>query len=125
MFMPKIWRNEISKIVTRLRQNPGQASADSNDFKYTNRVLSNKINLVYMREIDNNIGCENHLNQEIKCAACGSTNLIKISDYSKAIIFLGNVEESFQSGKINPRTCVEKRNKLTVIWWCLDCRRVT
>jgi hypothetical protein len=43
MFMPKMWRNEISKIVTRLRQNPGQTSGDANDFKYTNRVYQTKL----------------------------------------------------------------------------------
>jgi hypothetical protein len=124
MFMPKIWRNEISKIVTRLRQNPGQASADSNDFKYTNRVLSNKINPVYTREIDNNIGCENYVNQEIKCATCGSTNLIKISDYRKAKLFLGNINDNPKPEKIRSGHGMAKCNKFSTMWWCLNCKRL-
>lgn len=68
---------------------------------------------------------ETPVSTEPKCSTCGSTNLIKITDYSKAILFLGNNGDTLEPNKIGSRHVSGKRNKLTTMWWCLDCRRVT
>jgi hypothetical protein len=124
IFIVKIWRNEFNKINTRLHHTARQAPAHPNDFKDINRFLSQKVSHASVHEGDNTNECENHLNQEIKCAACGSTNLIKISDYSKAILFLGNISDDPEREKIRTSNRMAKGNKFPTMWWCLHCKRL-
>ena len=63
------------------------------------------------------------VNAEHKCTTCGSTNLIAISDYSKAILFLGNTVDNSGPNKKRSRRhgrkdCLDKK------WCCLDCKNV-
>ena len=103
-----MWRNEFSKINFLFHHISNQRLIDSNDFKYINPFLSHKINPFCTRETNNNRSCENHGNQEIKCGACCSTNLIKISDYNKAILFLGNVKKTSNREKYTHGLVEEK-----------------
>jgi hypothetical protein len=67
--------------------------------------------------------CEDLVNTEPKCTTCGSTNLIKISDYSKAMLFLRNSGDTLEPNKIDSHVS-GKRNKFTTLWWCLNCKRL-
>jgi hypothetical protein len=122
--MLKIWRNDFSKISTLIRHTSKQDPTDANDFRDMHRFLSHQTNHDYARETDDNSGCENQVNQEIKCAACGSTNLIKISDYSKAILFLGDISDNPEREKIRTSNRMAKGNKFPMMWWCLHCKRL-
>ena len=124
MLIVNFWRNEFSKIKTIIHHTAKQELADSNDFKYTNRVLFQKISHSSVHEGDKNSGCKNPSNAEIKCSICGSTNLIKISDHSKAMLFLGNMEENLEPGIIRSRRGKDRINKLMTMWWCLECKRL-
>ena len=124
MLIVNFWRNEFSKIKTIIHHTAKQELADSKDSQDINRLLSQKISHASVHEGGNPNDCENHVNQEIKCVACGSTNLIKISDHSKAMLFLGSMEENLKPGKIPSRFGKDRSNKLMTMWWCLDCKRL-
>jgi len=124
MLIVNFWRDEFSKIKTIIHHTAKQELADSKDSQDINWLLSQKISHASVLEDGNPNDCENHVHQEIKCAACGSTNLIKISDQSKAMLFLGSMEENLEPVKVRSRRGKNRSNKLMTMWWCLDCKRL-
>ena len=124
LFFVKIWRNQFSKISTLIHPTSNQDPTDANEFKDINLSLIQRINHASVYEGDNTDGCENPANVEIKCSICGSTNLIKIPNHDKAMLFLGDVEENLEPVKIRSRRGKDRSNKLMAMWWCLDCKRL-
>ena len=81
-----------------------------------------KIKSLFFDEYGKNYERENMLDSEIRCPDCGSTDLIRISDYRKAQLFLRDT-----GGKIEPkkiRLAPDQRHNLNGMWWCLNCSRL-
>jgi hypothetical protein len=121
IFIVKIWRNKFGKISTLVHHISNQDPTHAHDLKDINLSSPPKISRTSIQKGDKNSGSENLAAAEIKCSACGSTNLIKISDHSKAMLFLENMEENLEPGKIRSR---RGKDKLITMWWCLDCKRL-
>ena len=124
IFIVKIWRNKLGKISTLVHHISNQDPTHAHDLKDINLSSPPKISRTSIQEDDKNSSCENPANAEIKCSACGSTNLIKISDHSKAMLFLGNISDNPEPEKIRSGHGVAKSNKFSTMWWCLDCKRL-
>jgi hypothetical protein len=83
-----------------------------------------EINVVFTDTSKNARDLEITMNAEHKCANCGSINLIRITDYSKAILFLGNTVDNSEPNKKRSRRRGGRDDYLDKKWCCLDCKHV-
>jgi hypothetical protein len=83
-----------------------------------------EINVVFTDTSKNTRDREITMKAEHKCATCGSTNLIRITDYSKAILFLGYTVDNSEPDKKRSLHRGGKDDYFDKKWCCLDCKHV-
>jgi hypothetical protein len=89
-----------------------------NDFKF------DEIADLFTGKLEHIPDRESCVNADPKCIVCGSTSLIKISDYHKALPFLANAAGNLQSQKIRLQHSSGKGEVSTEMWCCLDCQNL-